>query len=85
MAPDGRSTTYSPEDIERFNSDKKHFLEYRKGIQNFGSATYALYYKHSDMQKQLFAKYTELMKQRLQGNEELCGKLIPKFHVGCRR
>lgn len=85
MASAGRATTYTPDEIERFNTDKKYFLEYRKKIQNSGSATYALYYKHSDMQKKLFAQYTDLMKQRLKGNEELCSKLIPKFHVGCRR
>ncbi len=85
LASDGRSTIYTPEEIQRFNTDKKHFLQYRKNIQNFGSATYSLYYKHSDMQKEVFAKYSELMKKRLQGNEELCGKLIPKFHVGCKR
>ncbi|KAK6386901.1 hypothetical protein LTS17_000165 [Exophiala oligosperma] len=85
LASDGRATIYTEEEIEKFNTDKKYFLEYRKNIQNFGSATYPLYYKHSDMQKQVFAKYAELMKQRLRGNEELCGNLIPKFHVGCRR
>ncbi|KEF54822.1 uncharacterized protein A1O9_09264 [Exophiala aquamarina CBS 119918] len=85
LASEGRATVYTPEEIERFNTDKKLFLEYRRSIQNFGSATYSLYYKHSEMQKQVFAKYSELMKQRLKGNEELCAKLIPKFHVGCRR
>lgn len=85
LASDGRATVYTKEEIEKFNTDKKYFLEYRKKVQNFGSATYPLYYKHSDMQKQVFAKYAELMKQRLNGNEELSGKLIPKFHVGCRR
>ncbi|RVX69048.1 hypothetical protein B0A52_06761 [Exophiala mesophila] len=85
IAKDGRSTVFTPEEIEKFKTDKQYFLQYRKDVQNFGSATYPLYYKNSDLQKEAFAKFTKLMRQRLDNNEELCEKLIPKFHVGCRR
>lgn len=85
IAKDGRSTVFTPEEIEKFNTDKQYFLQYRKDVQNFGSATYPLYYKNSDLQKEVFAKFTKLMRQRLNNNEELCAKLVPKFHVGCRR
>ncbi|RFU26931.1 hypothetical protein B7463_g9411, partial [Scytalidium lignicola] len=85
MAKDGRATIFTKEEINRFNEDKKYFLQFRKNLQNGGSATYPLYYKNSKMQEQVFQKYAELMKQRLGGDEELCEKLIPKFSVGCRR
>ena len=85
FAKDGRSTRFTAEEIQRFNTDKKYFLGYRKMVQNGGSATYPLYYKKSDLQKKVFEDFTELMRKRLDYNEELCDKLIPKFHVGCRR
>jgi len=85
FAKDGRSTRFTAEEIDRFNNDKKFFLEYRKKVQNGGTATYPLYYKNSELQKKVFQDYTEMMRQRLNWNEELCASLIPKFHVGCRR
>lgn len=85
LAKDGRNTVFTPEEIERFNKDKKYFLDYRKKVQNTGSGTYGLYYMESDMQKEIMQKCTEIMRTRLKGNEDLCAKLIPNFHVGCRR
>ena len=85
MASQGRETRYMAEEIERFKTDKKHFLEYRKKLQNTGSASFPLYYKGSDLQQRVFGEYTEMMKARLNHDDELCGHIIPKFAVGCRR
>ena len=85
LAAQGRETVFTPEQIQRFKDDKQYFLQYRKQVQNFGSASYSLYYKDSDLQQKVFREYTEMMKQRLDGNEELINYIIPKFPVGCRR
>ncbi|OQU96347.1 hypothetical protein CLAIMM_02442 isoform 3 [Cladophialophora immunda] len=85
LAKDGRDTRFTPEEIERFNKDKSHFLQYRKLVQNTGSSSFSLYYKGSDLQEQSMTKFANLMRERLDYNEELCEKLIPKFAVGCRR
>lgn len=85
LAKDGRATTFTPEEITRFNADKKYFLEYRKLIQNTGSASFSLYYKGSELQQQAFVKFANLMEERLGHDDEMCQKLIPKFPVGCKR
>ncbi|TVY85171.1 putative sterigmatocystin biosynthesis monooxygenase [Lachnellula suecica] len=85
LAKDGKATRFTEEEIKRFNEDKKYFLEYRKNLQNGGAKYFGLYYKGTDLQKDSVKAYTEMMKQRLENNEELCNYLIPKFAVGCKR
>ena len=85
MASQGRETRFSTEEIERFKTDKKFFYDYRKKLQNTGSASYPLYYKGSELQQRVFGEYTEMMKSRLNHDDDLCAHIIPKFAVGCRR
>lgn len=85
LAAQGRDTIFTKEEIERFKNDPRHFLDYRKRLQNFGSAAYPLYYKDSELQQKVFKDYRELMTQRLNNNQELCDLIIPEFPVGCRR
>jgi hypothetical protein len=85
IATEGRATRFSPEEIEHFENNKKDFLEYRKMVQNTGSSNYGLFFKDSELQKKAFMNFQKMMKGRLNGNEELCKNIIPKFAVGCRR
>ena len=85
MATHGRQTRFSEEEIERFRSDKKYFLDYRRKLQNTGSAGFPLFYKGTELQNKAFQEYTEMMRRRLNYDEHLCERLIPKFQVGCRR
>lgn len=85
LAAQGRETRFSPEQIERFKTDKTYFLEYRKRVQNTGSSNFSLFYKRSELQKQAFKNFGRMMKDRLKGNKDLCAKIIPQFPVGCRR
>jgi hypothetical protein len=85
LAAEGRETKFSPEEIARFKSDKKYFLEYRKKVQNTGSTSYPLFYKGSDAQQKAFENFSRMMRKRLQSREELCSRIIPSFPVGCRR
>lgn len=85
MASDGRQTRYSDDEIERFRTNKRFLLDYRRKLQNTGSAAFPLFYKGTELQNKAFNDYTEMMKRRLNYDERLCERLIPKFHVGCRR
>ena len=85
MASHGRQTRYSDEEIERFRADKQYLLDYRRRLQNTGSAAFPLFYKGTELQNKAFNDYTGMMKSRLNYDEHLCERLIPKFQVGCRR
>lgn len=85
IAANGRETKYTAEEIERFKTDKRYFLEYRKFVQNTGSSNYELFFKNSEKQRGAYKAFKQMMRERLQGNEELCEKIIPDFEVGCRR
>ncbi|KAL2067900.1 hypothetical protein VTL71DRAFT_15998 [Oculimacula yallundae] len=85
FADQNRETIYTPEEIERFKSDKDHFLQYRKDLANASKTGFPLYYKESDVQEKAFSAFAGLMKERLQGNEEIISHLIPEFPIGCRR
>ncbi|RFU28612.1 hypothetical protein B7463_g7716, partial [Scytalidium lignicola] len=85
LATHGRDTKFTAEEIERFNTDKNYFLEYRKKLQNDNSSIFTMHFKGSKLQRGAVENFTKLMRKRLNENEELCERLIPKFEVGCRR
>jgi cation diffusion facilitator CzcD-associated flavoprotein CzcO len=85
LAAEGRETRYSPEQIDRFKTDKKYFLEYRKAVQMTGNSNFAIFYKGSELQEKAFIYFTQMMKQRLNNREDIYSHIIPKFAVGCRR
>ena len=84
-APDGRNTIFTPEDIRNFNSAPERLLSYRKMLTEKMCHTFDVFYKDSDAQKRAFQVNRESMIRRLGGNQELIDKLVPSFHVGCRR
>jgi cation diffusion facilitator CzcD-associated flavoprotein CzcO len=49
------------------------------------NARFPSFYRHSDAQKLAVENVTKSMRTRLGNDPELCGKLIPKFPLGCRR
>lgn len=49
------------------------------------NATFYLFKRDSEEQKQAVEAFTLLMQSRLKGDERLCKLLIPNFGVGCRR
>lgn len=44
-----------------------------------------MFYKGTELQQKAFSEYTDMMRRRLNFDEKLCERIIPKFHVGCRR
>lgn len=85
FASEGRETKFSKAQRQTFRSDRKALLEYRKVLLDGSTKAFDLYYKDSEMQKKAFEVNRELMRQRLKGHKEICGRLIPDFEVGCRR
>ncbi|KIW12770.1 hypothetical protein PV08_07957 [Exophiala spinifera] len=85
LAPQGRETRYSAEQIEKFKTDTQYFLDYRKRLYNASGANYTVYYKDSEKQKLAKQRFTQMMKERLNFREDLCSRIIPEFAVGCRR
>lgn len=85
LAPQGRETRFSPEEIEKFKADPQYFLQYRKRLYNLSGANFPVYFKTSDKQKSARERFTAMMRERLNFDEGLCEKIIPDFAVGCRR
>lgn len=85
LATEGRETRFSPEQIQQFKDDKRYFLEYRKKVQNTGSANFKTFYKGSLHQQEAVKKFSFMMKERLNNKQDLASHLIPTFPVGCRR
>ena len=84
LASNGRATVFTPEEIQHFKTDKKAFLAFRKSIIN-GNDMFKTFYKGSEQQRNAYKNFTQMMRDRLRNDEELCEKLIPKFEVGCKR
>lgn len=86
MAPQGggREAFYPSEEKARLQ-DPEYLLKYRKWIEDAMNATYYLFKKGSEEQKQAVEAFTLLMQSRLKGDKRLCRLLIPNFGVGCRR
>ncbi|KIW97749.1 uncharacterized protein Z519_01333 [Cladophialophora bantiana CBS 173.52] len=85
LAMEGRDTKFSSEQIQRFKDDKKYFLQYRKLVQNTGSSNFGTFYKGSPRQLEAVKNFSAMMRKRLNEDEEIAARLIPKFPVGCRR
>jgi hypothetical protein len=86
FAPDGRDNSVFTEDQkEKWVKDSDSFLKYRKEIEGTMNRFFDTLYKNSPLQAAAVEQYTEMMKIRLKGREELTTKLIPQFAVGCRR
>lgn len=85
LASEGRETRFSAENIQRFKDDKCYFLDYRKKVQNTGSANFKTFYKGFSQQQAAVKKFSVMMKERLNNKEDLAAHLIPTFPVGCRR
>ncbi len=85
VAWDGRSSTYSEEQKERFRKDPQHFTEYRQEAEHAMNARFPAFYKHSEAQKIAKEAVTKSMMERLKHDPVLTKGLIPEFPVGLRR
>lgn len=86
LAPNGRATTYTEEQKQKFQTDPEHLLNYRREIDHIINARFPNFYKNSPAQKTAREIVEKGMRERLSKiDPELREKLIPDFEVGCRR
>ncbi|KIW96289.1 uncharacterized protein Z519_03358 [Cladophialophora bantiana CBS 173.52] len=86
MASDGRATTYTEEEKQKFLEDPEHLRKYRQEIDHLINARFPNFYKNSPAQKAAREIVEKQMRERLaKMDPELREKLIPDFEVGCRR
>ncbi|KAF2712993.1 phenylacetone monooxygenase [Pleomassaria siparia CBS 279.74] len=76
---------FTPAQIEKFKSDPVLYRTFVKGVEDEVNGRFPIMLKDSPLQRFVFEKMSEYMTHELGGDERLCGALIPKFPVGCRR
>lgn len=84
LAPQGRQTLYSEAQKEEWRHDTDKFLNYRKTVEGGANRFFDLQLKDSDMQRQLFERFSRDMSEILD-KKSLGSIVVPKFAVGCRR
>ncbi|KAG7293464.1 hypothetical protein NEMBOFW57_003515 [Staphylotrichum longicolle] len=86
LAPDGRATTYTEEQKERFRNDPEYLKQYRREVDHELNGRFPNFYKGSPAQKASREIIEKSMRERLSKMDPaLREKLIPDFDVGCRR
>lgn len=85
FARDGKNFKYSEEEKKEFREDPAKLKALRKEIEHgFNMFFYALL-NESPAQAAVYDLFKKNMTTRLNGDPELCAKLIPDWRVGCRR
>ncbi|KAJ5109720.1 flavin-binding monooxygenase [Penicillium argentinense] len=81
----GSNFDFTPEEIEKFKHNPEAFLEYRMKVEHSLNDVYRLMLSNSPGNKMLFEAVSGLMAERLNHNQDLLSKLVPKYAIGCRR
>ncbi|KAF2430784.1 FAD/NAD(P)-binding domain-containing protein [Tothia fuscella] len=82
----GANFRYTPEQVEYLQQNPKKYLEYRKQIENELNQRFKFIIKGSDEAREARIYSHEEMRKKLNYDERLCDKMIPKnFNPGCRR
>ncbi|KAM0717495.1 hypothetical protein Q7P37_007347 [Cladosporium fusiforme] len=76
---------YSEEEKRTFREDPEALHQYRKKIQAGSNRSFDMFVKDSQAQKVGRQQTADMMKARLDNDEDLADKLIPEWEVGCRR
>ncbi|KAF8462961.1 cyclohexanone monooxygenase [Kalaharituber pfeilii] len=76
---------YTKDDIRRFKSNPKYFLEYRKKLEKELNGVHGVTHLASEIQKGAVAAFTQLMKTHLASRPDIYERLLPDFPVACRR
>ncbi|KAK9462383.1 uncharacterized protein V1516DRAFT_670121 [Lipomyces oligophaga] len=85
FTPDGHNFTFSEEEKQKFRDQPQVHRQYRHDLELSSNKRFPGLHKDSPEQEALRIKVTESMKQRLGYDESLIAKLIPNYHVGCRK
>ncbi|PVH71104.1 FAD/NAD(P)-binding domain-containing protein [Cadophora sp. DSE1049] len=81
----GRNFTYTEEQKKRFRDDPKHYLEFRKAIENKINGSFRGNVKDHIFQQKGREMITKHMQGLLKNDPKLTKRLIPDFAMGCRR
>jgi cation diffusion facilitator CzcD-associated flavoprotein CzcO len=82
---DGKNFKYTERQKEEFRNDPEKLKALRKDIEHgFNMFFYALL-NENPAQAAIYDAFKQKMTERLNGDPELCAKLIPEWRVGCRR
>lgn len=84
FAPDGRKTRYTEAQKDDWANSPLKFRDFRKAVEGSANRFFDLQLKGSEMQQQLFDRFTKDMSSILD-KKNLSNIIIPKFAVGCRR
>lgn len=77
-------TKYTPEDIQKFETDPEYHLQTRREIETRLNSSFEIFHTDSELQKQTRAYMESEMVKKL-NSAELEQVLIPSWSVGCRR
>lgn len=77
--------TTPPEYLDKFKSDPKAYLEFRRRIENVLNKPMEALYLNTDAEKRAFEACREHMRTKLAKKPEIFDALVPDFAVGCRR
>lgn len=72
-------------DLERFRSDSKAYLEYRRYVENILHRPVEALYQNTEGAKMLMEICTQHMKAKLAKKPEVFEQLLPDFPPGCKR
>ena len=85
FTPKGTSFAYSEEQKEEFRADPEKLFKYRHEIEAALNGFFGAIMKDSPMQAWMRQMFVAQMRERLENDDTLCEKLIPEWHVSCRR
>ncbi|KIY00979.1 uncharacterized protein Z520_03645 [Fonsecaea multimorphosa CBS 102226] len=85
FTPEGANFKYTEEEKKRFRDDPAFFLELRRALEHAFNHFIVAMFDGRPEQEEVQIAFTNIMKDRLKGNEDLIARLIPAFKVGCRR
>lgn len=85
FTPEGKNFLYSEEQKRKFREDPTELRELRRKLEHAFNTFFMVFLKDSALQSAVRGSFTDTMRQRLNGDEDLISKLVPEYPVGCRR
>ena len=76
---------YSEDQKAEWKENPEKFLEFRKLVESGANRFFDLQVKDSQIQRDLFERFSKNMSSVLAKKEGLSSIIIPEFAVGCRR
>ncbi|KAH9888553.1 FAD/NAD-P-binding domain-containing protein [Cubamyces lactineus] len=77
--------TFTPEEIERFQSDPEFYKNFRHGLEQELHNAHAITLRDSPTQRMAQAAFKKNMEERLSKKPWIAEKLLPGFPAACRR